>query len=121
MENDRFLSEVELAHRWSISTKTLQRWRAGKRGLPYAKLSRTVRYDFHDVITYEQTQRRTSPVTDELPRSGPGSSTPQSGSEATMPEPKRYSLKDALELIARYGSLRAAEAAMSENAEDTRR
>ena len=85
------------------------------------KWSRTVRYDFHDVITYEQTQRRKSPVTDELPRSGPGSSTPQSGSGATTPEPKRYSLKDALELIARYGSLRAAEAAMSENAEDTRR
>ena len=72
MANDRFLSEVELAHRWSISTKTLQRWRAEKRGLPYVKLSRTVRYDFHDVITYEQTQRPKSAVADELPRSGPG-------------------------------------------------
>lgn len=36
----------------------------------------------------------------------------QSGLEATTSEPRRYSLKDALELRARYGSLQAAEAAM---------
>lgn len=39
-----FLSEPELAHRWGLSPKTLQRWRGIGVGPVYVKFSRRVAY-----------------------------------------------------------------------------
>lgn len=50
------LSERELANRWNISPKTLQRWRTEKRGPAYIKLSKCVRYSIENVQAYEQEQ-----------------------------------------------------------------
>ncbi len=40
----RVLNELELADRWGMSNKTLQRWRSEGRGPKYLKLSKRVGY-----------------------------------------------------------------------------
>lgn len=42
MSNDHAFTETELAQRWNISVKTLQRWRSESRGPRYYKLSKAV-------------------------------------------------------------------------------
>ena len=42
------LTETELAQRWGISPKTLQRWRSENRGPSYLKLSKRVTYPVED-------------------------------------------------------------------------
>ncbi len=62
----RVLNEVELAQRWGVSVKTLQRWRSEGGGPRYLKLSRRVSYPLDSVISFEQfalydsTSQRTS-------------------------------------------------------------
>jgi len=43
----RYLTEVELARRWHISVKTIQRWRSMGRKPMFAKFGKTVRYPLH--------------------------------------------------------------------------
>lgn len=52
--SEQFLSEVELAARWGMSSKTLTRWRCDRRGPPYVKLGKTVRYAMSDVLEFER-------------------------------------------------------------------
>lgn len=40
----RFISELELANRWGLSPKTLQRWRGIGKGPLFAKFSKKVGY-----------------------------------------------------------------------------
>jgi predicted DNA-binding transcriptional regulator AlpA len=49
----RVLSEIELAQRWGVSPKTLQRWRTEGRGPRYLKLSKRVTYQLDVVTDYE--------------------------------------------------------------------
>ncbi len=49
----RVLSETELAQRWGVSPKTLQRWRSEGRGPHYLKLSKRVTYPLETVTEYE--------------------------------------------------------------------
>ena len=49
----RVLNENELAQRWGISPKTLQRWRSEGRGPKYVKLSKRVSYPLETVIEFE--------------------------------------------------------------------
>lgn len=49
----RVLSETELAHRWGVSPKTLQRWRTEGRGPKYLKLSKRVTYPLEAIGEYE--------------------------------------------------------------------
>jgi len=49
----RVLNENELAQRWGISPKTLQRWRCEGRGPKYLKLSKRVSYPLETVIDFE--------------------------------------------------------------------
>lgn len=48
-----FLNEVQLANRWGMSNKTLQRWRSDGRGPRYVKLSRRVAYPIEEVLDFE--------------------------------------------------------------------
>ena len=48
--SEQFLSEVDLAARWAMSSKTLTRWRGIRRGPPFVKLGKTVRYAMSDVL-----------------------------------------------------------------------
>jgi predicted DNA-binding transcriptional regulator AlpA len=50
----RVLSETELAHRWGVSPKTLQRWRTEGRGPKYLKLSKRVTYPLEAITEYER-------------------------------------------------------------------
>jgi predicted DNA-binding transcriptional regulator AlpA len=50
----RVLNENELAQRWGISPKTLQRWRSEGRGPRYLKLSKRVSYPLESVIDFER-------------------------------------------------------------------
>ena len=49
----RALSETELAQRWGVSPKTLQRWRTEGRGPKYLKLSKRVTYPLEAVTEFE--------------------------------------------------------------------
>lgn len=47
------MDEKEVAERLAISIHTLRKWRSlGKRGLPYYKIGRSVRYSRTDVSDY---------------------------------------------------------------------
>ena len=50
----RVLNENELAQRWGVSPKTLQRWRSEGRGPRYLKLSKRVGYPVESVIEFER-------------------------------------------------------------------
>ncbi len=63
----RFLSEGELANRWGLSPKTLQRWRATGTGPLFAKFSKRVGYplegtggvlDWEQRVLYRSTSER---------------------------------------------------------------
>jgi hypothetical protein len=54
------LSEVELAMRWDLSPKTIQRWRTDGRGPHYLKLSKSVRYPIEEVMIFENKSLRDS-------------------------------------------------------------
>ena len=52
--NQEFLSELDLAARWAMSSKTLTRWRSVRRGPPFVKLGKMVRYAMSDVLEFER-------------------------------------------------------------------
>jgi hypothetical protein len=55
------LTEAELAARWCISPKTLERWRSKQTGPEYLKFGKQVRYPLEAVADYES-QTRTNVV-----------------------------------------------------------
>jgi hypothetical protein len=58
----RHLTQAELARRWRISPRTLERWRWLRQGPAYLKLGAVVAYQLTDVEAYEAAQRRTAAV-----------------------------------------------------------
>ncbi len=50
----RVLHEQELAERWGLSVKTLQRWRCMALGPRFMKLGARVAYRLEDVEQYEE-------------------------------------------------------------------
>jgi hypothetical protein len=54
----RHLNQVELARRWRISHRTLERWRWLKLGPAYFKAGGRVCYLLEDVLAYEAEHRR---------------------------------------------------------------
>ncbi len=111
-------TETELARRWNVSAKTLQRWRCDGFGPPYIKLSKAVRYLVDEVVAYEQAHRQGSPVDAALPPLT--ATTPVEPPVPDAPEPKRYYLNEAFALIAQHGSISAAEAALTEVRDEAR-
>ena len=53
-------NQVELAARWKISPRTLERWRWTGDGPAFIKIGGRVVYRLEDVETYERTQLRAS-------------------------------------------------------------
>ena len=84
------LSETELANRWGVSPKSLQRWRIEKRGPAYLKFSKSVRYSIEDVLTYERDHRNCLQGSNVTPLSQTSVSTDVKSSDKTP-----QSLKDA--------------------------
>jgi predicted site-specific integrase-resolvase len=58
------MSQAELAQRWGISPRTLERWRWIGHGPKFLKLGGRVVYRMQDVEAYEAAQLRSS-TTDE--------------------------------------------------------
>lgn len=52
------LNQNDLASRWNISPRTLERWRWLKLGPPYLKLGGRVAYRLEDIEAYEAEQLR---------------------------------------------------------------
>jgi predicted site-specific integrase-resolvase len=56
----KHLRQIELADRWKISPRTLERWRWIGAGPPYLKIGGRVLYRIEDIERYEHQQRRPS-------------------------------------------------------------
>lgn len=56
----RHLNQIELAQRWRISPRTLERWRWLGKGPQYLKIGGRVIYRLEDVETFEAEKRRES-------------------------------------------------------------
>lgn len=56
----RHLSQIELAARWNISHRTLERWRYEGEGPNFIKLGGRVIYRLEDVEAFEAEQLRSS-------------------------------------------------------------
>ena len=55
----KFLTETELAQRWNVSAKHLQKWRTYGGGVTYHKFGSAVRYSVLDIEEFEaQASRR---------------------------------------------------------------
>lgn len=65
-----YLNEKQLAERWGMSHKTLQRWRVEKRGPRYLKIGGAVRYPLSEIEAFESLAlrgnkpQRPTPATD---------------------------------------------------------
>ena len=49
-----FLTPRELASRWRMSHKTLEKWRYVKKGPPYVKVGKRVRYHLETIENFER-------------------------------------------------------------------
>jgi predicted site-specific integrase-resolvase len=56
----RHLNQIELAQRWRISPRTLERWRWLGQGPQYLKIGGRVVYRLEDIETFEAEKRRES-------------------------------------------------------------
>jgi hypothetical protein len=65
------LHQAELARRWRVSPRTLERWRWTGQGPAYLKLGGSVAYRLEDVLAYEAAQRRTTKGQADQALSGP--------------------------------------------------
>jgi excisionase family DNA binding protein len=52
MSTSALLTPREVAHLTGLSLETLAQWRSQRRGIPYLKMGRAVRYDPADVQAY---------------------------------------------------------------------
>ncbi len=57
-EAERHLTQLDLARRWRLSTRTLERWRWLRYGPAYLWLGKVVVYRLEDVEAFEASQRR---------------------------------------------------------------
>lgn len=56
MVSEQFLNQKQLARRWGLSPRTLERWRCQGRGPDYFKLVGRVSYRLSDVEAFEVAQ-----------------------------------------------------------------
>ncbi len=52
------VTPAELARRWRITTRTLERWRVAETGPVWLLLNGTVRYRSEDVLAFERARTR---------------------------------------------------------------
>jgi predicted site-specific integrase-resolvase len=55
----RHLHQADLARRWNVSPRTLERWRWLGKGPPYLKIGGRVAYRLEDIEAFEAAQIRT--------------------------------------------------------------
>ena len=89
MTTETAFNESELALRWNVSVKTLKRWRSEKRGPPYFKLSKAVRYAVDDIVAHEQLHHRGMREDAQLPPLRPRPESRRTPSLLCLPRPSR--------------------------------
>jgi hypothetical protein len=55
-DHPRHLRQIDLARRWCVSPRTLERWRWLRQGPAYLKLGGVVVYRLEDVVAFEAAQ-----------------------------------------------------------------
>jgi hypothetical protein len=55
---DRHLTSADLARRWQVSERTLDRWRNAEKGPDWLKLNGRIRYRLEDVLAFERARLR---------------------------------------------------------------
>jgi predicted site-specific integrase-resolvase len=60
MQQKTCLTQTDLARRWTISPRTLERWRWVGEGPVYMKIGGRVVYRLDDILAFEQAQLRQS-------------------------------------------------------------
>jgi hypothetical protein len=58
----KHLNQVELSRRWTLSPRTLERWRWLGQGPQYLKIGGRVVYRLDDIEAYEAQQLHTNPT-----------------------------------------------------------
>jgi len=58
----RHLNQTELSRRWSLSPRTLERWRWRRQGPDYLKIGGRVVYRLEDIEAFEAAQTRNATV-----------------------------------------------------------
>lgn len=53
-----FMTERELASRWRVSGRTLQRWRGERYGPAWVNVGGSIRYPMDEVLAFEAAGRR---------------------------------------------------------------
>jgi hypothetical protein len=56
----KHLNQIELSRRWSLSPRTLERWRWTGEGPPFIKIGGRVVYRLEDIEVYEAGRRKAS-------------------------------------------------------------
>ena len=64
----KHLNQIDLSRRWSLSPRTLERWRWLREGPVYLKIGGRVLYRLEDIEAYETEQIRRSRSTRYIPR-----------------------------------------------------
>jgi hypothetical protein len=59
-DSTRHLTAKELARRWNLSFRSLERWRLEGKGPPFMKLNGRCRYRIEDIEAFEQARMRDS-------------------------------------------------------------
>lgn len=54
-----YLNEFQVAKIVNVSVRTLRNWRFLRKGVPYCKIGRCVRYDLGDIIEFMQKRKIT--------------------------------------------------------------
>ena len=83
----RHLTQTDLAQRWQISPRTLERWRWLGEGPVYLKVGGRVLYRIEDVEAFEATQLRERT---DVPATGPVEQEPSSPPEKKRTSPRRH-------------------------------
>jgi hypothetical protein len=52
------LNQHDLANRWRMSVRTLERWRSQRQGPPFLRLGGRIVYALSDIEAFEQAQRQ---------------------------------------------------------------
>ncbi len=59
---DDLLTQKQVAQRWALSERTLERWRTIGEGPVYIKLGYAVRYRLTDIESFEQAGTQNRPI-----------------------------------------------------------
>ncbi len=54
LPHGRHMTRGELAQRWRVTPRTLDRWRAARTGPAWLRLNGRIRYRLEDVLAFEQ-------------------------------------------------------------------